>query len=292
MPIFDTPEPISVHVELGVGELRIVATDRTDTVVEVRPSDPAKKSDVAAAQQTRVEYAAGRLLVKAPKGWRQHSFPGGGESIAVDIELPTGSELRGEAAVAALHCTGRLGECQFKTAAGDLHFAETGPVRLRTAAGDITVAHVTGDALITTASGAVRIDRVDGAAEVKNTNGDTWIGEITGDLRVRAANGRITVDQARATVAAKTAKGDVRLGDVTRGPVLAETAFGKIAIGIHDGVTAWLDVDTRFGKVHSDLEPAERPATGDEAVEVRARTAFGDIAIRRALSPRAAGSGT
>jgi hypothetical protein len=42
MPTFDTPEPISVTVEFGVGDLRIVASDRADTMVEVRPSDHAK----------------------------------------------------------------------------------------------------------------------------------------------------------------------------------------------------------------------------------------------------------
>ena len=57
MPTFDTPEPISVTLEVGVGDIRIVASDRTDTIVDVRPSDPAKKSDVTAAEQTRVEYA-------------------------------------------------------------------------------------------------------------------------------------------------------------------------------------------------------------------------------------------
>ena len=75
------PEPISVTLEVGVGDIRIVASDRTDTIVDVRPSDPAKKSDVTAAELTRVEYAHGRLLVEAPKGWRQWSFRGGGESI-------------------------------------------------------------------------------------------------------------------------------------------------------------------------------------------------------------------
>src|ERR687897_902184 len=83
MTTFDTPEPISVTLEVGVGDIRIVASDRTDTVVDVRPSDPAKKSDVTAAELTRVEYAEGRLLVGAPKGWRQWSFRGGGESIDV-----------------------------------------------------------------------------------------------------------------------------------------------------------------------------------------------------------------
>ena len=39
MPTFDTPEPISVTVELSVGDHRIVAGDRTDNVVEVRPTN-------------------------------------------------------------------------------------------------------------------------------------------------------------------------------------------------------------------------------------------------------------
>ena len=95
MPTFDTPEPISVTLEVGVGDIRIVASDRTDTIVDVRPSDPAKRSDVTAAEQTRVEYAKGRVLVKAPKGWRQWSFRGGGESIDVEIGVPAGSQVVG-----------------------------------------------------------------------------------------------------------------------------------------------------------------------------------------------------
>jgi hypothetical protein len=39
MPTFDTPEPIAVTIELVVSYVRITASDRTDTVVEVRPSD-------------------------------------------------------------------------------------------------------------------------------------------------------------------------------------------------------------------------------------------------------------
>ena len=60
MSTFQTPQPISVTVELGVGEIRIQATDRTDTVVEVRPSNSARKSDVSAARANarRVRAAA------------------------------------------------------------------------------------------------------------------------------------------------------------------------------------------------------------------------------------------
>jgi hypothetical protein len=82
MPTFETPEPISVTLALGVGDIRISASDRADTVVDVLPSDPAKKGDVLAAEQTRVDFANGRLVVKAPKGWRQWAPWEGGKSGA------------------------------------------------------------------------------------------------------------------------------------------------------------------------------------------------------------------
>ena len=290
MPTFDTPEPISVTLEVGVGDIRIVASDRTDTIVDVRPSDPAKKSDVTAAGLTRVEYANGRLLVKAPKGWRQWSLRRGGESIDVEIGLPAGSQVVGESGVAGLRCTGRIGECRYKVGVGDIQLDQAGPLDLKTGAGDITVERAVGRAEITTGSGALRIGSIDGTAVVKNSNGDTWIGEVTGDLRVNAANGRISVDQAHAAVTAKTANGDVRLGEVARGAVVAETAFGTVEVAVRDGVPAWLDLNTRFGNVENHLEAAGRPEPGEDAVDVRARTSFGDITVRRSFA-NAAGKG-
>jgi hypothetical protein len=287
MPTFDTPQPISVTVELGVGDLRVVASDRTDTLVEVRPSDAAKKGDVTAAEQTRVEYAGGNLLIKAPKGWRQYSFRGGGESVDVLVELPAGSDLRGEMGVVTLHGLGRLGECRYKTGVGGIHLDQAGPVQLRTGAGDIGVERAGGDAELTTGSGGIRVGGIGGAAVVKNSNGDIWIGEVTGDLRVNAGNGRISVDRADATVTARSANGDVRLGEVARGAVVAQTAFGKVEIGVREGVAAWLDLDTRFGRLHNALEAAERPGADEDAVEVRARTAFGDITIHRVVADHA-----
>jgi hypothetical protein len=284
MPTFDTPEPISVTVELGVGDIRIAASERTDTIVEVRPSDGAKKSDVTAAEQTRVEYAGGRLLIQAPKGWRQWTPRGGGESIDVQIALPAGSQVRAEAGIAALRCTGRLGECRCQTGIGDIQLEQAGPVQLKTGVGDITVDGVLDHAELTTGSGAVQIGSIDGTAVVKNSNGDTWIGKVTGDLRVNAANGKIAVDQAHATVAAKTANGDVRLAEVARGAVLAQTGLGKLDIGIRDGVAAWLELNTRHGNVRNGLDAVGLPEPGEDTVEVRARSSYGDITVHRSFA--------
>jgi DUF4097 and DUF4098 domain-containing protein YvlB len=288
MPTFDTPTPIMVTLDLGVGDVWIAASARTDTSVEVRPTDPAKKSDVAAAQQTRVELSDGRLLVKAPKGWRRYSPIGGRESVDIRIELPSGSQLRGESSVGALHCAGTLGECKYATGVGDMHVDQAGSVSLTTGVGDVSIDRASGHANVSSGSGAVRIGVVDGTAAVKGSNGDTWVGDVSRDLRVVSANGSISIDRARASVVAKTANGDVRVGEVESGTVVAQTALGKVDVGIRDGVAAWLDLDTQFGKAHNDLDVAGPPKPGEGAVEVRARSSFGDITVRRAIASQTA----
>jgi hypothetical protein len=283
MPTFDTPEPISVSVELGVGDIRIDASDRSDTTVEVRPGNPAKKGDVAAAESTRVEYANGRLIVIGPKGWRQWMPHRGSESIDIEIALPSGSRLDVNSGVATVRSTGRIGPSRVKTGMGDVQLDEVGPVDLKTGAGDIAVGRALGKTEIVTGTGAVRIGAVEGTAFVKNSNGDTWIGEVAGETRVNAANGRITIDVAHEGVVAKTANGSVRLGEVARGAAVAQSAFGDIEVGVRDGVAAWLDLHTRFGHVRNDLETSESPREDEDSVEIQASTSYGDIAIHRSF---------
>ena len=189
MPVYATPAPITVTLELSVGEVRLVASDRTDTVVEVRPCDERDDSDVLAAQQTRVDYADGTLTVRGPKH-RLFDFSKRTRSVAVRVELPAGSAVRGDLTAGDVHSSGVLGECRFKTSVGHLRLDRTGPARLETV-GHITVEAIGGAADIATGSGDVRIGEVGGAAAVKNSNGSTDIGTVAGNLRVRAANGAI-----------------------------------------------------------------------------------------------------
>ncbi len=280
MPKFETPEPISVSLELGVGDVRITASGRTDTVVEVRPSDEADESDVKAAQQVRVDYTTGTLQVTGPKA-RAFDFSRKTRSVDVTIELPAGSQVSAEMQVGDFRCAGRLGECRFKTSAGNVRLERTGPLRLDTSAGHVTADGIAGNAEISTGTGKVQIGEVEGTAVVKNSNGDTTIDAVTGDVRVRAANGDITVERAGAGVEAKTANGSIRLGEVARGSVVLETANGDLEVGIAEGTAAWLEVNTKFGHVRNLLDEAAPPAESDETVEVRGRTSFGDITIRR-----------
>ena len=208
--------------------------------------------------------------------------PFGGRERLVDvtIELPEGSQLHGEAALADLRGEGRLGECRFTLATGNIRIDDAGPVQLITAAGHVTLGRATGHTEVT-GSGQVRIGEIAGSAVVKNLNGASWIGSVTGDLRCSAASGDITVDRAEASVVAKSAAGTIRIGEVVRGAVSVRTAAGELEIGIRPGTAAQLDVRSQFGSVRTELAAAPGPLPSDETVSIRGRTAYGDILIRR-----------
>jgi hypothetical protein len=278
---FDTPEPISATVDVVVGDVRIAAGERADTVVDVLPSDASSKEDVRLAEQTRVEYEDGRLLVKAPK-LRSWSIRGHGGSIDVTIALPAGSDLHATGGMTDFTGEGRLGNARIKTGLGRIELEHAAKVELRSGAGDITVGRASEHAEVTEGSGEVRLGELGSSAVVKNSNGDTWVGVAGGELRVNAANGDVAVDEARAGVGAKASNGSVRVGAVERGSVVLETKIGEVAVGIREGSAAWLDVSSSTGCVHSELDAAEAPDANAETVRVRARTSIGDIVIGRA----------
>ena len=91
MPTFDTPSPIQIRIDVSGGSVRVRASDRADTVVTVRAGNEGSSADHQAADQTRVEYAAGRLTVTSPRRPRLLFF---GSMPSVDIELPGPGGLR------------------------------------------------------------------------------------------------------------------------------------------------------------------------------------------------------
>lgn len=278
MPTFSTPEPISARIDLAAADVRVIASDRSDTVVEVHPSDSAREPDVKAAGQTTVEYTAAGLLIRGPK--RTLSLRKVGY-VDVTVELPAGSAIEADAGVGALRFAGRLGKCRAKIGAGDVEVDQAGPVDLHSGAGAITVDHVAGHAEITTGSGRLRVSHIDGSAVIKNSNGETWVGDVAGELRVNAGNGTVAVGQAGAGVTASSGNGEIRVDDLTRGSASLKTGYGEIQFGIHAGTAAKVDAYTRFGNVRNSMDAAESPEPSDEVLEVHARTNFGDIVIRR-----------
>jgi DUF4097 and DUF4098 domain-containing protein YvlB len=280
MKTFETPQPITATIDVTVGAVRVIASERADTAVDVQPSDGSNKDDVRAAELTRVDLTHDQLVVKVPKlrSWRPRSDGG---SVEVTVELPAWSHVRGAMQFGDFECAGALGDVRVRSGMGQIRVELAGSVNLKNGLGDITVDGVTGRAEVTTGSGEVRVRDVGADAVIKNSNGDIWVGAVGGDLRLQAANGSIAVDVARGSVVAKSANGDVRLGEVERGSVVLETKLGDLEVGIPEGTAAWLDVRATAGRVHNSLDAAAAPDSNGDTVEVRARTVAGDVVVRR-----------
>ncbi|MEV5160730.1 DUF4097 family beta strand repeat-containing protein [Streptomyces sp. NPDC053728] len=279
MPSFDTPAAISVTAHVEAGSIRFITSDRPETSVDVQPRDPKKDQDVRVAEQTEVRYASGLLTIRTPK---QRYLVGRTGTVDVTVELPADSQVDMTGSWAQVHGEGRFGEVRVKTSSGDVRLDTTGPLHLTASHGTITVDHVAGTAEITTSSGSMRVGSVDGPAVLKNSHGTTVVGHVLGDLRVSGANGDILIERADASVSATTAHGTLRVGDVARGTVQLETSYGAIEIGIREGSAAWLDAGSGAGQVHNALTESDAPESSVDTVEVRARTRFGNIEIRRA----------
>jgi DUF4097 and DUF4098 domain-containing protein YvlB len=283
MPSFKTHQPIVLSIEFSRGMVHVIASDRSDTVVAVNPSDRSRPADVEAVRKTVVDLAHGTLSIRMPKpggiaapviGWKRSG------SIDVVVELPEGSSLRADTGVADFRCDGRLGDVDVRTGAGNVRLDQTGTLRMHSGAGRFSLEEASGRAEIVTA-GDMTIGAVAGDAEVKNLNGKIWIGRVGGDAKVTSANGDVTIEDAGSDVTVKTANGAIRLGQVVRGSATIETAAGGLEIGIKEGTAAWIDANTRFGRIHNNLSPTDDPDQSAETVQVRARTAFGDVLITR-----------
>jgi DUF4097 and DUF4098 domain-containing protein YvlB len=279
MPSYETPEPISVLLDVYAGYVQIVASDRTDTTVEVRPSDPSDSSDVEAAQKTKVDYADGTLTVRGPK--RTFDFSKKTRAVDVVIELPTGSKVDADVTAGSVRTSGVLGVTEVDMSAGNIHVDRTGPLRADTGAGQVHVGAVSGHAEVKTGSGHIRIGTVHGALIAKNSNGHIDAGTVDGELKARSANGDITVERAGGPAEARTAMGSINVGEVVRDTVTLNTAMGGIEIGIAPGTAAWIDAKTSFGRVTNTLEGSDGPGNSAETVRVTAHTSFGDITVRR-----------
>lgn len=285
---FNTPSAVAIALDLYVADVRFAVSERTDTIVEVRPSDPNKSADVKAAENTRVEYDDGTgtvsIVSRKPRTRFVNFSSKRPESIDVVIQLPVDSDVRGEAEIGDFQADGVLGTVQLKTNMGSVRLTETGPLNIRGGVGRIEVEGVSGPALVHSGSSDIRIGAVDGTADLSTGNGKVWLGVVTGSASVKTSNGSVSVDRALSDITAESSNGAVRIGDVVRGKVSATSKNGSVEVGVREGSAAWLELDTTVGRVYNELASSDAPEAGEpvDRVEVRASTKLGDVTVRRA----------
>ena len=280
MPTYNTPDAIDLAINLQVGAIEVVASDRDDTVVTVSATNPARAVDRRGAEETKVDFDGQRVTITGPRP--RLSWVGPTESVDVKIELPTGSRLTAEIAVGALRTSGRLGATRIKASMGPVELDTIGDLWLRAGHGNTTIGTAEGGIEITADHGQIRVGTVTGDAILKASHGSILIAESGGDLDAKLSYGDLDITKALGSVSAKTAYGSIQLREVSSGSIQVESGYGQVTVGVRPGVSAWLDLSTRDGHVRNELDGDRAPDASERTVAVRARTQYSDINIQRA----------
>lgn len=275
MPTFATPGPIVATVVVAGAQVRVAASDRTDTVVLVEPINATSHSDVKVADRTKVEFADGQLSVKTTVSGDKHG------SVAITIDLPAGSGLVTYLAHSDVHAVGPLGECELHTASSRAHLDRINALQANIAAGEVAIGRIAGRAAIEGSKVDMRINEVMDTVKLSTSGGQLWIGHASADLYLSSGSGGFDIDRAERNVTALTGNGVIRIGQLTQGQAELSNRSGDIDVGI-SGVAAWVDAESKRGSVRNSVPSQEPPDTSDPKVGVHARTRYGDIVIHPA----------
>jgi DUF4097 and DUF4098 domain-containing protein YvlB len=268
---FTTPNPVSLYVELGSGDLVIHADETSETVVDVTGKH---------ADDVVVDQRGDEIMVIAKRN--RTGFFSSSEQLTIHVSLPSDSKLSTKLGSADVRAQGRLGETMVKAGSGDVRIDEIGAEAfIETGSGDVQIDVVTGPLQVKSGSGDVTLDRLGGPVNVSTGSGDVLINAATQPVQVKSGSGDMRVREAEQDVALSTASGDLIIDRMHRGQLAAKNVSGDIRVGIPAGLPVWTDISSVTGSVRSNLEGAGEPDEGQDFLEVRAKTVSGDVFLEQ-----------
>ena len=266
---FETLRPASLYVEIGKGSVQVVATDTTESYVEVTGRD---------ADDVRVSQDGDEITVVAPR--MRTGFLTGDSRLDVRVTVPTDSDLAIRTGSADISVDGTVGTAKLKSGSGEVRVDTlAGPAVVETGSGDIRVDEARGELRIKSGSGSINLGQVASSVAVSTGSGDVEIGTTNGPTVVKTGSGDLKVADARTDVSLTTGSGDLVIGSANRGRLTAKGASGDVHVGIPAGVPVWTDISTVSGEIRSNLRGAGEPGEGADHVELRAKTVSGDIVL-------------
>ncbi|MFE6613238.1 DUF4097 family beta strand repeat-containing protein [Amycolatopsis sp. NPDC057786] len=269
MSVFPTPQPITATLTIAGARVRVAASDRQDTAVLVEPIDAASKSDVKVTANTKVAFDDGKLSIETKKAGGKDG------SVAITVEVPTGSQLVLNTAWSDVSAEGQFGDCSLEMSSGQVRIDSVTAVRGDLAAGEVAIGHVTGTVAVEGGSAGVRIGEAGGIVKYSGSTGKVWIGHARSDVDLSGSSGSFDIDRADGDVVAQAANCPIRVGRLSQGSAELANASGGIEVGV-DGDTASVDAKSTKGSVRNSV------AAGEGGAKVHARTRLDDSVIHRA----------
>jgi DUF4097 and DUF4098 domain-containing protein YvlB len=220
------------------------------------------------------EVTDGELVIESPQNVRR------GPEIQVRIATSAVLDARVKTGSGDIVADVPLGSARLATGSGDVRLTRVEhELGVNTGSGDVKVESVAGAVRASTGSGSIDIEEAGDALGLSTGSGDVTVGDVAGPTSVKVGSGDITIERIRDHSVATSGSGDVTVEIADAPSVQAETARGDVQIGVPDGLPTYLDLKTVTGQIRCDLEPGEKPAEGERALTLRARTVSGDITV-------------
>ncbi|MEU7013252.1 DUF4097 family beta strand repeat-containing protein [Streptomyces sp. NPDC046385] len=218
MQSFATTAPITAVLDIPAGRVQLIAADRKDATVDIRPANAGKGRDVKAAERVQVAFTDGVLQIKAAAP--ENRLFGNSGAVEVTVQLPAGSRVEAKVAAADLRGVGRLGDVALEAAQGQVKLDEATHARITVQDGDILVGRLNGPAELRTMRGDIKVTgAVRGAVDLRTEKGDIEVSAArgasatldagTGHGRVSNALANTAGADAELTIRATTAYGDI-----------------------------------------------------------------------------------
>ncbi len=201
--------------------------------------------------------------------------------VEITVVLPAQSALTAKTGSADTTVHGPITGLWVTTGSGDLS-AELveGSAELQSGSGDVRVVEFRGDARIKSGSGDVSVTRCADLA-VSTGSGDVRAESVAGCLAIKTGSGDVQVGEAADDLSLSTGSGDLTVEVAHKGRYVVKGASGDVRIGVPAGTPVWTDITTLSGRVRSDLTPVGAPIDGQDHLEIRATTASGDITLQQ-----------
>ena len=165
-------------------------------------------------------------------------------------------------------------DLDLKTAAGSITVADlTGELKARTAGGSLKFGGIDGQVTGHTSAGSIRLASATGPVVVKTSGGGIDLGRVDADTVAETSAGSITIRAAKSKLVAKTAGGSITLGEL-EGETVTETSAGSISVKRSKGKLV--------------AKNAGGSISVDDALEaIEARTSAGSVAATFSAQPTA-----
>lgn len=269
--------PVSVSVRLFAGNVHVSGADVAEAEVDLQPTDSRAEKII---ERSRVDLSERSVRIDVPKPGSS-LFTGRTPGVSVRVTVPHGSTVDVAAGSADVVIEQELDDVSVEAGSGDVFVDNCGRTRVKTGSGDVRL-HGLSKANATTGSGDISVSTCAGDLDVNTASGDIEIDRISADARAQTASGDVVVDDVESSANVRTSSGEIIVRRASEGSVGVTTVSGGITVGVTPGTAAMLDCTSVTGRLTSELDGIESPATEDRTLAITARSVSGGIHIVRA----------